>query len=600
MKFFCPLLIFLFFSINSLLADTVIAEDITKEEIWTKAFSPYLIKNNITITKTGSLIIQEGVVVKFQTPASSSDNIRVLVNGKIQVLGLPQTRRVVFTSSKDDVFGGDTNLDGLANVPDFGDWLGFLINSDFADECIFRHCLFRYGGYSPGTYGAIQVLKGSPTISNGYFYRCAKDVIVRGTATPLIKDNLFERTGWTPVSISISATPVFQGNVFKNVGLEFLGLEPGAYFLYGHYRLPKKTLGGIVGIPYFIQSDISIEYGMTLDIDPGVIVKFNVLPVIELNPKISVRGTLSAEGTINEPIVFTSERDDAVGGDGNNDGNSNPAGPGDWFGIEIERSSINSRLDFCHFRYGGYHPEYGYGALRVLGSNPQISHSIFAHNSKGIIVADEGNPILTENHFKENAWVPISIGLNTYSVFENNTFENNSIEAFGIEPGSYRSTVSLVLDKLSTGGSDNMPYFIQDDVIIEKGTQLEIRPEVVIKFNTVDGNTPHVGIKIRGDFSALGSESDPIIFTSERDDSYGGDTNHDGNTNPPSVGDWWGIQLEQEVSPSVLEHCVFRYGGYTADAYGALYIEDGRHEIRNCTFFQNSKRVVAKCLQVLA
>jgi len=594
MRFFYLLPILLLLSFDSLIADTVIIEDIIKEEIWTKSKSPYLIKQNITISKTGSLVIEAGVVVKFQTPASSADNIRVLVEGKIQVLGQPQNRRVVFTSSKDDVFGGDTNLDGLANVPDFGDWLGFQINSDFADECIFQHCLFRYGGFSPNIYGAIQVLKGSPVIKNGYFYRCAKDIVVRGFATPLIEDNLFERTGWTPVSMSISAAPVFRGNTFKNVGLEFLGLEVGAYFLNGHYELSKKKVAGINRIPYFIQSDISIEYGMTLNLEPGVIIKFNVPPVLELNPKISVRGTLNAVGTTNEPIIFTSERDDAIGGDGNNDGNTNPARPGDWFGIEIEKSSNNSKLDFCHFRYGGYHPTQGYGAVRVIGSKLKISNCEFIYNSKGVVITNQGSPLLQNNHFEESTWVPVSMGLNTYPVFKNNSYKNNKVEAFGIESGSYRSVALLVLDKISDGGLDNMPYFIQEEIIIEKGTGLEIRPGVVMKFNTVGSDDSTVGIKVRGSIDALGNEENPIILTSERDDFYGGDTNHDGNTNLPEVGDWWGIILENQDSPSLIEHCIFRYGGYTTDAYGAVCIEEGNHEVRHCTFFQNSKGIVAK------
>src|SRR5437879_802239 len=62
----------------------------------------------------------------------------------------------------------------------------------------------------------------------------------------------------------------------------------------------------------------------------------------------------------------------------------------------------------------------------------------------------------------------------------------------------------------------------------------------------------------------------PIVFTSNRDDSAGGDTNNDG-VGTGSNADWGDIQLTSSSTGNVLDHVELRFAGGNSVA-GALIV----------------------------
>ncbi|KKK85354.1 hypothetical protein LCGC14_2774140, partial [marine sediment metagenome] len=65
-----------------------------------------------------------------------------------------------------------------------------------------------------------------------------------------------------------------------------------------------------------VEDNVTVQGGATLTVAPGTIVKFGILKALT----VQAGGSLSALGTLAQPIHFTSVRDDTLGGDMGDDG----------------------------------------------------------------------------------------------------------------------------------------------------------------------------------------------------------------------------------------------------------------------------------------
>jgi hypothetical protein len=133
-------------------------------------------------------------------------------------------------------------------------------------------------------------------------------------------------------------------------------------------------------------------------------------------------------------------------------------------------------------------------------------------------------------------------------------------------------------------------YLINASISISSGVDLIILPKTIVKFAYQSSNSSKTCLSVNGRLIAQGTSDSLICFTSSRDDSYGGDSNHDSTTTQPAPGDWGFIQINN--GSCVIEHCVFRYGGYKYNNEGGnyyyrnyqLWVNGVNPTVRNCRF----------------
>lgn len=99
-----------------------------------------------------------------------------------------------------------------------------------------------------------------------------------------------------------------------------------------------------------------------------------------------------------------------------------------------------------------------------------------------------------------------------------------------------------------------MLHRVMDDVLIPTGVRLTIESGAVVKFEVGRG----IRVQSGGSLSAVGSVSSPVVFTSIKDDSIGGDSDYDEAASTPAAGDWSWVLVEGQAD---FDHCQLRYGG---------------------------------------
>ena len=342
--------------------------------------------------------------------------------------------------------------------------------------------------------------------------------------------------------------------------------EPTATYVSGY--ITADTTWTLANSPYVATGRVYVNEGVTLTIEPGVVVKFE-----RSYASLIVRGSLVAEGAPGQPIVFTSIKDDAHGGDTNGDGSATSPGPANWGNLSF-RSSASGSVRHAWIGYAGAD---GIGAnvtvdetsdvvvqettivhalgdgIRVSDASPTIENSEIAHNSdRGIDIYGLGDVkalTLSGNTFISNTNEAVSASLTDEVVdvtLAGNTSTGSALNGCRLR-GSIAGAVTYSSDA-------DFPFVVQYGVTVREGSTLTITPGTVTKF--VDGDAE---LWVRGGLVAEGTVEDPIVFTSLHDDAHGGDTNGNGAATSPAPGDWGPINFNATSSGS-LGHAWVGYG----------------------------------------
>ena len=143
---------------------------------------------------------------------------------------------------------------------------------------------------------------------------------------------------------------------------------------------------------YVVSNDVTVASGATLTIQPGAILKFASGKSLTVNSG----GTLNAQGTRALPIVFTSLKDDTVGGDTNGDGDLTHGESGDWARIYVG-GTVN--MNYCTIRYCNNNSDYG--AIHGRGGMATFDNGIIEYSVYECVRMSSGRFISHNSVFRE-------------------------------------------------------------------------------------------------------------------------------------------------------------------------------------------------------
>jgi hypothetical protein len=180
----------------------------------------------------------------------------------------------------------------------------------------------------------------------------------------------------------------------------------------------SNTTWTLANSPYIVTDTVVVFPGITLMIQPGVVVKFDANKQIQLR-----QSAIIAEGTITDSITFTS--------------NSASPSPGIWSKIYLFGGNMNSRFNYCNIRYAQKGIDYS------TNGNLTVNNSNFEFNTIGIYCPNLGVQVATidNSNFKHctNKGIDFTYSRATLSV-NNCQISNNGTGFSGLY--EYGSTIS--------------------------------------------------------------------------------------------------------------------------------------------------------------
>jgi len=499
----------------------------------------HLISSNLYVDGA-ILTIEPGAVVMFAAGAgiylgyhSGFSGATLLANGTVD-------KPITFTSAGTTKSAGDW------------DYFGFYDGASTVSSM--QHCLVEYGGGYSENYGMIHITGSSVSIENSIFrysesfgFSLGDDGFFQSFTMNTLNDN-----GSHPISIYANhAHTIGTGNTIttdkgilvKNDDIE----QENAIWL-------KQTC------PYILSGNIYVESttAAKLTIMPGVEVQMGNGAAIYMGYHSGTFGTLIADGTADERILFTS---------------SAPAmskSPGDWDMLAFYGGAgTSSSMAYCDIEYGGGYSEH-YGMIFVEESGVSISNSTIKNSlHKGITLRDDGSfTAFTDNTLESNAKYPIEIYSNwVHTIGTGNTFSTG--------PGIFVKGDDMEQSDV-TWLKHNVPYILDGNHYIESsaGANLTIESGTTVKFT--ESAAMYVGYHTGtfGNLIAIGEAGNEILFTSGAASGF------------EAPGDWDGLWFYDGTgSGTKLDRCIISYGGgYSANS-GNLNIRNetaGIPVISNC------------------
>ncbi|HET9676495.1 MAG TPA: right-handed parallel beta-helix repeat-containing protein, partial [Solirubrobacterales bacterium] len=575
---------------------------------------PATVSENMTLTTlgspyTGSSTVEPGVTLTVE-PGVRLNLGELVVKGTLRAEGTAEAP-IVFSGPFEKVLG---EWERVKFEPGSG-------------ASVLDHVEVKFGSWSP-TKGMIEVVGSSPAIRNstvsksgGYGIR-----VVKGGSPEIAGDRFVENSQYAvsyEAEAGNSGEVDIHGNTVEKGGGGILVSVNAAAGVYGK-ALSGNTVTETTGYPVFyngpdipgdvtqnavagnptdcilaegtvahtstwlnantevcLELGVTVASGVTLTIAPGLV----FLP----NHNFTVKGTLKAEGTVAEPIVFTS---------------STETSPGAWEQIKFEPGSGASVLDHVEAKYGGWSA--AKGMIEVVGSSPTIRNSTIAKSGGyGVKVLQGGSPEIAGNRFVEDSQYAVSYNAEAGNSGEidihGNTVEKGGggiLASINAAAGVYGKTLSsnTIVGTSGYGVFYNGPDIPGDvtqnnlsanpnNVILAEGTvahsstwtnggaKLALELGVTVAAGATLTMEPGLvvmpghSITVKGTLKAEGTAEAPILFTGPSEST---------------TGEWEQIRFEGGSGASVLDHVEAKFGSWSG-TQGMIEVLGSSPTIRNST-----------------